>query len=196
MADFNRFCTRCTTGYSSRNGGPCPKCGHPGFSRDPVEQRSSSTPPRQETAGESPSTSVRQTVSVAPVPAGVQEPPVQAASSSFQRGVSTQKSVDGQLTELIAGQNRTTHAIRALVRFLFIQLAALTLGALIRSFALSAVDSHACTQYGKSCEPNGFLVLLYYAVWLAGVIVASRIGWRELEASNIPGENSGGAYRY
>jgi hypothetical protein len=121
---------------------------------------------------------------------------VEAVTSALRPTVVTSKGVDGQLVELIAAQNRTTHAIRALVRFLFIQLAALTLGVLIRSFALGTVDSYECAHYVKSCEPNGFLLLASYAVWFIGVIVSSRIGWRELEASNIPGENSGGVYRY
>ena len=98
--------------------------------------------------------------------------------------------------QLIAAQNRTTHAIRALVRFLFIQFASITLGTFLWMLAGNSVDAYRCSQYGTSCDPNVPLQILAYIVWIAGIFISSQIGWKELEASNIPGENSGGMYRY
>jgi len=103
---------------------------------------------------------------------------------------------DQLIVRLIKAQNRTTHAIRALVRFLFIQLAALTLAGFFWSLAQDSVDANSCYKYGDNCDPSAPLTFLALATWIVGVIISSRVGWRELEASNVPGENSGDIFRF
>lgn len=76
------------------------------------------------------------------------------------------------LTETVAASNRTTHAVRAIVRFLFIQLAASTVAILILLLG--------------SMTQNGFLSALGLSVLVAGVIAASVAGWGELKKSEVP----------
>ena len=100
------------------------------------------------------------------------------------------------LQELINAQNRTTHAVRALVRFFFIQLSALTIAGFFYSLANNSVNAYACTTQGTSCNPNGFFIFLAVAIWIVGIFISSSIGWKELSGSNIPGEHSGNSYSY
>jgi hypothetical protein len=78
--------------------------------------------------------------------------------------------------EIIEASNRTTRAIRAFVRFLFIQLATITAAVVLYVFAL-AIDP---------LQPPLGLILLALVVLVVGVIISSRAGWSELEASEIP----------
>jgi len=78
--------------------------------------------------------------------------------------------------EIIEASNRTTRAIRAFVRFLFIQLATITAAVVLYVFAV-AIDP---------LEPPLGLVLLALVILIVGVIISSRAGWGELEASEIP----------
>lgn len=86
---------------------------------------------------------------------------------------------------LIAAQNKTTHAVRAFVRFLFIQLTGITLAVFIWNLSTISVDQQSCFVRGTNCEGNSFLQLMAVAVWVAAVILSSRAGWSELEKSNI-----------
>jgi hypothetical protein len=79
-------------------------------------------------------------------------------------------STPATLEDLVAAQNRTTHAVRAFVRFLFIQLSATTMAVFIYTFSSS----------------NVFLRIIAIVVWLGGVAISSSAGWSELEASNLP----------
>lgn len=86
---------------------------------------------------------------------------------------------------LIAAQNKTTHAVRAFVRFLFIQLTGITLAVFFWNLSTISVDQQSCFVRGTNCEGNSFLQLMAVAVWVAAVILSSRAGWSELEKSNI-----------
>lgn len=88
------------------------------------------------------------------------------------------------LEENIQASNRTTHAIRAVVRFLFIQLSYLTAAFLVWQIGLAFPDPDSCTLYG--CEPYEFYGLVTFGLVFAGVIHSSRVGWRELESSDLP----------
>jgi RNA polymerase subunit RPABC4/transcription elongation factor Spt4 len=93
----------------------------------------------------------------------------------------TGKTID----DLIRAQNRTTHAVRAFVRFLFIQLTGITLAVFLWNLSLAFVDEQACFQNGDNCTGNTFLQFAAAAVWIGSVIWSSRAGWEELYKSNI-----------
>ena len=90
--------------------------------------------------------------------------------------VSDQKSIYSNLDEstkqIIFAQNRTTHAIRAVVRFLFIQLTAITLAFIIGGL-------------GTALE-NAFVIFIAVVIYIIGIVWSSNAGWSELEKSNIP----------
>ena len=97
------------------------------------------------------------------------------------------------IDRLIAAQNRTTHAVRAFVRFLFIQLAGLTLTAIFWNISLASVDERKCMEYGDYCDGNPFFQLLAFSVLVGSVVWSSRVGWEELEKSNE--ETSSGTFK-
>ena len=90
--------------------------------------------------------------------------------------VSEQKLIYSNLDEstkqIILAQNRTTHAIRAVVRFLFIQLTAITL-----AFVIGGLGS----AFG-----NAFVIFIAVVIYIIGIVWSSNAGWSELEKSNIP----------
>jgi hypothetical protein len=90
--------------------------------------------------------------------------------------VPDQKSIYSNLDEstrqIILAQNRTTHAIRAVVRFLFIQLTAITL-----AFVIGGLGS---------ALGNAFVIFIAVVIYIVGIIWSSNAGWSELEKSNIP----------
>lgn len=74
--------------------------------------------------------------------------------------------------ESVAASNRTTHAVRAIVRFLFIQLAASTVAV-------------AFIVLGSLSQSGGFS-LIGFLLLFAGIVWASIAGWSELEKSRVP----------
>jgi len=74
------------------------------------------------------------------------------------------------LRESIAASNRTTRAVRALVRFIFIQLSSTTLAGILVYFG--AVNSEFS------------LLILGLIVWVVGVFWSSAAGWSELDKSD------------
>jgi hypothetical protein len=74
------------------------------------------------------------------------------------------------LRESVAASNRTTHAVRALVRFLFIQLSAVTLAAVPIYFGIA--------------DQRVELIFFGVFVWLIGLFWSSYAGWDELDKSN------------
>lgn len=84
--------------------------------------------------------------------------------------------IESLLEESIRASNRTTHAVRAFVRFLFIQLVAITLAGFVVAFA-NIVDP---------VEPPAILLLIAGAIWVAGVIYSSIEGWKEVAKSDVP----------
>jgi hypothetical protein len=84
--------------------------------------------------------------------------------------------IESLLEESIRASNRTTHAVRAFVRFLFIQLVAITFAGFVFAFA-NRVDP---------IEPPVILLLLAGAIWVGGVIYSSVEGWKEVAKSDVP----------
>lgn len=89
------------------------------------------------------------------------------------------------LDDLIRAQNRTTHAVRAFVRFLFIQLTGITFAVFLWQLSLAFISPSDCSRNGENCFGNPFVQFMAVAVWIATVILSSRAGWEELEKSNI-----------
>jgi hypothetical protein len=80
----------------------------------------------------------------------------------------TGKTID----DLIRAQNRTTHAVRAFVRFLFIQLTGITCAVFLWNLSIAV-------------EGNTVIEFLAAGVWLGAVIWSSYAGWEELHKSNV-----------
>ncbi len=121
---------------------------------------------------------------VAPSKAAAPSKGAKEGSGSAIAGIAaspTGKTID----DLIRAQNRTTHAVRAFVRFLFIQLSAMTLGVFIWNLSLGMVDAESCAYSGSNCEGNSALQVIAGLVILGGIIWSSSAGWSELEKSNI-----------
>lgn len=93
--------------------------------------------------------------------------------------------IEQLLSESIAASNRTTHAVRAFVRFLFIQLVGITGAFFLNSLALANVNPMRCAVSGENCEPLYFVQFLAFAVWITAVIWSSMVGWQELELSEV-----------
>jgi hypothetical protein len=89
------------------------------------------------------------------------------------------------LDDILAAQNRTTHAVRAFVRFLFIQLSAITAGAVVLNFANEAATTYECIEYGNCGASDGLSVVAVIII-IAGVVISSSVGWSELHKSDIP----------
>jgi hypothetical protein len=89
------------------------------------------------------------------------------------------------LEKNIEASNRTTHAVRAFVRFLFIQLSFLTAAAVLWQLGLAFPDENNCTAFG--CQPNWFVSLLVAGLVIAGVLISSSVGWAELSLSDPRG---------
>ena len=89
------------------------------------------------------------------------------------------------IDDLIRAQNRTTHAVRAFVRFLFIQLSGFTCAIFLWNLSTAFIDEQECAQYGSKCSGNGFLQFLAAAVLIGSVIWSSQAGWDELGKSEV-----------
>jgi hypothetical protein len=86
------------------------------------------------------------------------------------------------LREVIRASNRTTRAVRAFVRFLFIQLTAITLAVLVFQLGSLTQDTSQCS-FGV-CPPSPGWTIFAGLIWVVGVIWSSRAGWMELEQSD------------
>lgn len=83
--------------------------------------------------------------------------------------------LENLLRKNIEAADRTTYAVRAFVRFLFIQLSAITIASLV--FVISAAASF----------PGGQTVAAI--IIIVGVVMSSTAGWSELQKSVIPETN-------
>lgn len=92
---------------------------------------------------------------------------------------------DLTLADVVRAQNRTTHAIRAFVRFLFIQLTATTLGIFLWNISNQFIDQQRCFNTGDHCSGNGFFRFLAVMTILVGIFWSSNAGWSELSKSEI-----------
>lgn len=99
----------------------------------------------------------------------------------FDGNSSTGKTID----DLIRAQNRTTHAVRAFVRFLFIQLTGVTCAVFLWNLSLAFIDQQKCYSNGSNCTGNAFLQFLAAVVLIGSIIWSSQAGWDELGKSNV-----------
>ncbi len=120
-----------------------------------------------------------------------QEPAESDSAGSSQRPAKTNITVahvrDANLElleQIAANTKKTKHAVRAFVRFLFIQLTFTTLAVPLYNMAFAGTNTVACALAEKSCEPNTYLVVAAGMVWLAGVYLSSQAGWSELRKSD------------
>jgi hypothetical protein len=88
------------------------------------------------------------------------------------------------LADLVRAQNRTTHAVRAFVRFLFIQLSAATVTIIFWNISLQLSDSDECTEYGN-CGSSAIWLVAAGVTWLVGLVWSSAAGWEELHKSDL-----------
>ena len=105
------------------------------------------------------------------------KPRTEELSASLVETQSRSKNETSEYILLIQAQNRTTHAVRAFVRFLFIQLSALTLATFIFFVSFQLVNEEGA--------PNTFLLIMGGVIWIIGLVWSSTAGWSELEKSNI-----------
>jgi hypothetical protein len=89
------------------------------------------------------------------------------------------------IKQRVLASNRTNHAVRALVGFIFIQLWTYTLAWIIWQVGLAFPDEENCNRLG--CEPHGFVPILVGVVVIFGILAASGVGWYELDLSQVPG---------
>ena len=89
------------------------------------------------------------------------------------------------LDDLIRAQNRTTHAVRAFVRFLFIQLTGITCAVFLWNLSLAFIDQQDCFANGSNCTRNAFLQFLAAVVLIGSIVWSSQAGWEELGKSNV-----------
>jgi len=178
-------CSSCNIPYTNSEARFCAICGTPapGFSamQNPASAQGSAWPSADQAA----------TTETVPVntPALNRQPQVR---SGFQADAAPVNLSESELlSELIKASNRTTHAIRALVRFIFIQLTFLTLAYILAGISDAFIDPEACAVYGDSCSPNSFFAFMSFASIIAGIIISSRVGWAELKESDVPSVNSG-----
>ena len=111
-------------------------------------------------------------------------------SSSSQpivnKSFSSETSVEASdIERLIEAQDRTTHAVRAFVRFLFIQLSGLTAAYVVWNWSMSFVDQQKCYSNGTNCGGNTFLQIFAISIWIVSVFLSSRAGWSELKKSEV-----------
>ena len=105
------------------------------------------------------------------------KPKIEESNVSYMETQSRSKNENFEYSLLIQAQNRTTHAVRAFVRFLFIQLSALTLATFLFFASFQLVD--------EAGAPNTFLLIMGGVIWIIGLVWSSTAGWSELEKSNI-----------
>jgi hypothetical protein len=102
--------------------------------------------------------------------------------------MATDDNVSKLLKKSIEASNRTTYAIRALVRFIFIQLTFLTAAFFVWQIEQQFPDPDKCGQF--VCEPREFVVFLVAGLIITGVVLSSRAGWYELSLSEVPGKST------
>jgi hypothetical protein len=107
--------------------------------------------------------------------------------SSFKasnRSNNSHSSSETTLADLVRAQDRTTHAVRAFVRFLFIQLSAITIAVFFWNIGAQLSNNYECTSY-RNCGSSEFFFVAAGITWLAGLIWSSIAGWDELHKSDL-----------
>jgi hypothetical protein len=162
----------------------CPSCGHEEFvpgtviwarekKKPKVSKDTTPTTPHYVAGVSETNQPTRMQPSPKPTPR-----PIPNVGGEFSK---TGKTID----DLIRAQNKTTHAVRAFVRFLFIQLTGITFAVFLWNLSLSFIDEQSCYQTGDNCTGNALLQFSAGIVWLIAVILSSRAGWDELNKSNV-----------
>ena len=106
-------------------------------------------------------------------------------ADKVKRNPASEEKFELSLVDVIRAQNRTTHAVRAFVRFLFIQLTGTTAAVFLWNLSLAFRDQQDCYAYGSNCTGNTFLQVLATVVFIGSVIWSSNAGWSELSKSDI-----------
>jgi hypothetical protein len=106
-------------------------------------------------------------------------------ASKLKGNPTSQENSELTLADVVRAQNRTTHAVRAFVRFLFIQLTSTTLGVFLWNLSNLFIDEQKCGYSGDNCGGNGFLQFVAVITILVGIIWSSNAGWSELSKSDI-----------
>jgi hypothetical protein len=187
-------CSSCNIPFTNSEAKFCAICGAPApgyFSnQNPGIPSASATKSAWPTADEAVAAKAAPaTTPAAATPAYQPQAPV---TTGFQSATPGRNLSDSELLlELVRASNRSTHAIRALVRFIFIQLSFITLAYILNDFANAFIDPEQCARYGDNCSPNGFFSFLSFVAIVAGIIISSRVGWAELKQSDVPSVNSG-----
>ena len=86
---------------------------------------------------------------------------------------------------LISAQNRTTYAVRAIVRFILIQFTGLSFSFAMWSISNSFIDADECVNEGTSCSGNAFFQVIAVSVYLLTIYLSSRAAWTDLEKSRV-----------
>jgi hypothetical protein len=86
---------------------------------------------------------------------------------------------------LISAQNRTTYAVRAIVRFILIQFTGLSFSFAMWSISNSFIDADECFNEGTSCSGNAFFQVIAVSVYLLTIYLSSRAAWTDLEKSRV-----------
>jgi hypothetical protein len=94
------------------------------------------------------------------------------------------------LLESIVATNRTTHAVRALVLFIFIQLVGITMAVFLNTIATASVNPLRCAGSGQDCEPNVGLQVIAALIWIVAVVWSSYVGWSEISLSDPRADSS------
>jgi|688.fasta_scaffold659664_1 hypothetical protein len=161
-----KICNECKTKYQDQdaeNFGHCPKCDSTFFTLASLREETSSRPDKtNDFQSKLPKNSINS---------------VNSTNEQYAQVADIER--------LIAAQNKTTHAIRAFVRFLFIQLSGITAAALVWYISLLFVDQERCFDYGENCDGNIFLQIVALGIWVGTVIYSSAAGWEELEKSEV-----------
>lgn len=165
-------CNDCKTEYQDQDGerfGHCPKCDSTFFNIVSLIPVVIPRPPQP-------------LEPISPPRLIIPEPEQAAQVTDIDKLIAAQ---DKAVRALIKSQNKTTHAVRAFVRFLFIQLSGLTAAAFVWFMSLLFVDPEQCFEYGEKCDGNTPLQFVAFGIWVGTVIYSSAAGWSELEKSDL-----------
>lgn len=110
--------------------------------------------------------------------------PKKDASESSNLGISSEL-YSQKIDLLISAQNRTTYAVRAIVRFILIQFTGLSFSFAMWSISNSFIEADKCVDEGTSCSGNAFFQVVAVSVYLLTIFVSSRAAWTDLEKSRV-----------
>ena len=187
-------CSSCNIPFTNSAAKFCAICGAPAPGYSALQNPATSNAPAQKSAWPTAeeAAAAKAAPATTPAPATPTYQPQAPVTTGFQSATPGRNLSDSELLlELVRASNRSTHAIRALVRFIFIQLSFITLAYILNNFANSFIDAERCFDYGKDCSPNGFFSFLSFVALVTGIIISSRVGWAELKQSDVPNVNSG-----